>query len=687
MVDQGRIIEQGTHQTLIALNGLYTQLVNKQKIDMMEDEIQTSKADEDLVDDDMSSIHGQQHCRMMPILTNSTGISDKTFMSHKFVSEEKSVLIAQPPTGVSSWEILKEMKPEWKMLGLGTLGSILVGGVMPYYSYFFSLIIGILGTSTPEEIADAKPFESVNLVAFIVSLGSIFSFAGYMLGDYYFFASAHRFAHRLRVRLFESYLKQEIAFFDAEENNTGILIAKLTSNANSVGVMVSEVWGKIIAVIASGAIGIALACTFSWQITLIILGLAPFILLAAFSEMYLLRKYESKNKEALHQSSKLANEIIREVRTVVSLNKQTYFEQLYVDALDAPHSLVIRKSNVSSIGMALNRSSLMVTRAIVFVVGAVLIMHDKINFEQFFGSMTVLLICIETMSDKVMVGPIVVQGKTAASSIFNTLQRRPTIDMDLEGSEKTICGDVNLDQIQFAYPTRPERPVFKGKFQMSVSAGQSVALVGASGSGKSTVIGLLLRWYDAQKGSVQVDHTNVRNYSLKHLRQYMAVVSQEPILFDVSIEENIRFGSETEVNQQAIEDVCRAANIHRFIMGLPEGYATRVGDKGSQLSGGQRQRIAIARALIRNPKILLLDEATSALDSESEHLVQEALDHIIEKGGRTTITIAHRLSTITRSDLICVVDKGEVIEQGTHQQLMAQDGVYAKLVYEQSLEK
>jgi ATP-binding cassette subfamily B (MDR/TAP) protein 1 len=215
----------------------------------------------------------------------------------------------------------------------------------------------------------------------------------------------------------------------------------------------------------------------------------------------------------------------------------------------------------------------------------------------------------------------------------------------------------------------------------------TIALVGPSGCGKSTTIGMLQRWYDPASGTVRVDENNTKNFSLHNLRSHMALVGQEPVLFDMTIGENIRFGVDdpSKITQEDVEAATKAANIHKFIISLPLGYDTRVGDKGSQLSGGQKQRIAIARALIRKPKILLLDEATSALDSESEKLVQQAIDNILEEGGRTTITIAHRLSTIQNADLICVVKNGRVIEQGTHWELLKLNGTYSELVYQQSL--
>jgi ABC-type multidrug transport system fused ATPase/permease subunit len=259
----------------------------------------------------------------------------------------------------------------------------------------------------------------------------------------------------------------------------------------------------------------------------------------------------------------------------------------------------------------------------------------------------------------------------------------------MEGIEPDeMDGSINFNEIAFRYPARPDIPIFDGEFNLKGKAGQTIALVGPSGCGKSTTIGMLQRWYDPLKGTVRLDNHQVKSFSLHNLRSHMALVGQEPVLFDVSIGENIRFGMDDSksVTDQDVQEACKAANIHKFITSLPEGYNTRVGDKGSQLSGGQKQRIAIARALIRKPKVLLLDEATSALDSESEKLVQKALDDIIEEGGRTTITIAHRLSTITNADLICVIKGGRVIEQGNHWDLLKLNGVYKELVQQQSLE-
>ena len=281
--------------------------------------------------------------------------------------------------------------------------------------------------------------------------------------------------------------------------------------------------------------------------------------------------------------------------------------------------------------------------------------------------------------------PKYVKGKQSAINIFELLDKKTTIDADKDGIEvQSLEGFASLEKVEFAYPSRPDFKLLNG-VDLKVLPSQTVALVGPSGCGKSTIIALLERWYEAAQGRVIVDHHNIKDMQLNNLRTNMALVGQEPVLFDVSIGENIRYGipDGQTVDQEQVVAAAKASNIHDFVMSLPQAYDTRVGDKGSQLSGGQKQRIAIARALIRNPKILLLDEATSALDSESEKLVQKALDNA--RAGRTTIVIAHRLSTIQDSDLILVVKDGVIAESGRHNELVTLGGVYANLCAKQNL--
>jgi len=276
--------------------------------------------------------------------------------------------------------------------------------------------------------------------------------------------------------------------------------------------------------------------------------------------------------------------------------------------------------------------------------------------------------------------PDAAKAGAAASGIFELIDRKSAIDpTDESGQKPGITGNIELRNVHFAYPARPDVPIFKG-LDLKVPAGTILALVGDSGGGKTTVISLLERFYDPSQGNILVDGTDIKTVNLKYWRSQIGLVGQEPSLFSTTIAKNIAYGRE-DATMEEIEAAAKQANAHDFIIALPDGYNTLLGEKYTQLSGGQKQRVAIARAIIRNPKILLLDEATSALDSQSEKLVQEALERLMK--GRTTIVIAHRLSTIKDAHCIAVMKGGKVVEQGTHSELLQSSGVYGNLVKRQ----
>ena len=273
-----------------------------------------------------------------------------------------------------------------------------------------------------------------------------------------------------------------------------------------------------------------------------------------------------------------------------------------------------------------------------------------------------------------------VEAKDAAGAVFKVLDRESKINSQSDSGQKpsSCTGRIELKDVHFTYPARPDHKVCNG-YNLTVEAGKTVALCGASGSGKSTAIQLIERFYDPSSGSVLLDGVDLRELNVRWLREQIGLVSQEPVLFSGTIAENIGMGKPGSTREE-VEAAAKMANAHAFISKFPDGYNTNVGEKGGQLSGGQKQRVAIARAMIKNPAVLLLDEATSALDTESERVVQAALDDLLTRHKRTTLVIAHRLSTIRNADKICVVEAGRIVEQGTHDELMAMEGLYSKYV-------
>lgn len=315
---------------------------------------------------------------------------------------------------------------------------------------------------------------------------------------------------------------------------------------------------------------------------MIILCLAPFLVIATGSQSRVQKGFEDNTKKANAQCGEVAGEAIKEIRTVAGLNKQDYFEEKYYRATEYPHKLSMKKALLASLGYSMFRGFNMYTNAVAFYAGSRLIQDGWIDLEQMFTAMMAIMITATNVGRGSTFTATYQKAKFSALATFEVLERKPLIDPDLEGIEpEKINGDISYKDITFAYPARPDIPVFRGEFNLECKANQSVALVGPSGCGKSTTIGMLERWYDPEGGSVRLDEHGVSNFTLSNLRKHLAWVGQEPVLFDVSIGENIRYGlaDEQNVTQEQIEEACRAANIHDFIMSLPDKYNTRAGDK------------------------------------------------------------------------------------------------------------
>ncbi|XP_048881343.1 ATP-dependent translocase ABCB1 isoform X28 [Brienomyrus brachyistius] len=654
----GVVTEQGTHSQLMALKGVYYSLVMQQNSGKTEDRSESSE--DDSCDEDVEEESFEEDPVYAEILHNDveeqgtsqnvslrrTGSiqqrSSKKKKKKKFLKKhaDKENKEEEKLPEVPFKRILALNKPEWPYLLIGVLASLVGGAIYPCLAIVFAKIIG-----------------------------------GYMFGK-----SGELLTMRLRSQCFRAMMGQEIGWFDDSRNAVGVLTTKLATDASLVKGAAGSRLGLATNTICSLTIAIVVAFIFSWQITLLILVCVPFLSGANFIQMRAIGGHASKDQQALELSGKISTETVENFKTVVSLSREEVFFQKFKDSLSYPYKTALCRAPMYGLTYALAQATRFFVNAAIFRFGAWLIAHCYTQYENVFLVYSVIVFTAVNVGQSSSFAPDFAKAKASAQRILTLLDRKPEIDSYSEKGDMpgTCTGNIEFHDVHFMYPTRRNVNVLQG-LNVSVSSGQTLALVGGSGCGKSTSIQLLERFYDVASGHVSLDGHDIKSLNLAWLRSQLGLVSQEPILFDCSIAENIQYGDNSrDVSQTEIEEAAKSANIHTFIQSLPETYNTRVGDKGAQLSGGQKQRIAIARALVRHPKVLLLDEATSALDTESEKIVQQALDKA--RLGRTCVVIAHRLSTIQNADIIAVIQNGRVVEQGTHSQLMQREGAYYALV-------
>ncbi|PIO70844.1 ABC transporter, ATP-binding protein [Teladorsagia circumcincta] len=493
---------------------------------------------------------------------------------------------------------------------------------------------------------------------------------------------AERITHKLRQIYLKAILRQQISWFDAQQ--TGNLTARLTDDLERVREGLGDKLSLFIQMVSAFVAGFGVGFAYSWSMTLVMMAVAPFIVFSASWMSKIVATRTQVEQETYAVAGAIAEETFSSIRTVHALcghrRELTRFEA----ALEKGRKTGLVKYFYMGVGVGFGQMCTYVSYALAFWYGSTLIISDPTLdrgriFTVFFAVMSgssalgTCLPYLNTIS--------IAQG--AVRSVLKVINSRPKIDpYSLDGIVlNNMRGSIRLKNVHFSYPSRSTLPILRG-VSLQVAAGQKIALVGSSGCGKSTIVNLLLRFYDPTRGKVTIDDIDVCDLNVHKLREQIGVVSQEPVLFDGTLFENIRMGYENATMEE-VQEACRIANAADFIKRLPDGYGTRVGERGVQLSGGQKQRIAIARAIIKNPRILLLDEATSALDTEAESIVQEALEKA--QKGRTTVIVAHRLSTIRNVDQIFVFKNGEIVEQGTHAELINKRGAFFEMTQAQVL--
>ncbi|XP_055563315.1 ATP-binding cassette sub-family B member 5 isoform X3 [Falco cherrug] len=690
--EKGIVVEQGTHSELMLQKGVYYSLVMQQGCSNNVQDDGTSEDSEDtggeeyeenyrndLVEEltlqdsfEESVIPGRGSIRRRSSRYKSKRRSSKKKSSGK---KKKKELEEENLPVVPYSRILALNKPEWLYVLLGVIAAAVSGGVHPAFAVIFGKIIGAFQETDPE-----KRSKNTLVLSLMFLLLGVITLAAYIIQGFMFGKAGEMLTMRLRSLSFRALLQQEVGWYDDQKNAVGVLLTRLATDASQVKGATGSRLGLMTMTVSTLLTAIVIAFVYGWQLTLLILACIPFVIATNAASVSSVSGHAAKDQKALEEAGRISTESVENIRTVASLTREEAFYERYVASLNGPYRDSLKKAPLYGFTYGVAQCANYFINAAVFRFGAWLIARCLTNFENVFIVFSSIIFAAMNVGQSASLAPDYGKARVSAQRIFQLLDRKPLIDSYSEEGEKlsNFEGNIEFRNIHFVYPTRPEVQVLQG-LNMKVNKGQTLALVGSSGCGKSTSIQLLERFYDPVEGQVLADGFDTRSLHLQWLRSRLGLVSQEPILFDCSIAENIRYGDNSRaVSQEEIEEAAKAANIHTFIEKLPEKYNTRVGEKGTQLSGGQKQRIAIARALVRNPAVLLLDEATSALDTESEKIVQKALDNA--RQGRTCIVIAHRLTTVRTADIIAVIQNGRVVEQGTHSQLLAKEGHYYALV-------
>ncbi|XP_020581200.1 putative multidrug resistance protein isoform X2 [Phalaenopsis equestris] len=551
------------------------------------------------------------------------------------------------------------------LMGLGFIGSVGDGLTLPISIVVFYKMVNALGAGPSSPDFEHGVNQSSLQFVYVAAGGFLFAF----LEGYCWTRTGERQARRMRGRYLKAVLRQEVGYFDLKKDgSTAEVVNCVSTDSFVIQDVLSEKVPNFIMNTATFVSSYIAAFLLQWRLTLIAF---PTVLLLIIPGLIYGRVLLTLSRQIHVQYNKaglIAEQAISSVRTVYSCVTEPTTISSFSSALNSSVRLGIRQALAKGLAFGSNGVTFSIWALMAWYGGRLVILHDVKGGSIFAAGSSVInggLALGLGLSNVKYLG----EGIAAAERIKEVMDRKPAIDSESDEGEEVreVRGEVEFKKVRFWYPARPEVEVFRG-FSLRVEAGRTAALVGGSGSGKSTAVALLQRFYDPTGGGIVVDGVDIRRLKVKWLRGIMGMVSQEPLLFDMSIKENVLFGKE-EGSLEDVVEAAKKANAHGFIYQLPMGYDTQVGERGVQLSGGQKQRIAIARALIRQPKILLLDEATSALDSESERLVQEALD--VAAVGRTTIVIAHRLSTIRNAHSIAFVDAGEVVETGSHEELIA----------------
>jgi len=666
VLKDGVIIEQGTHGQLLEAKGhWYHQLTRGQAdegtFQQEPEPLDSAQAVQD-AEDHQPRASGGKHAT----ITSVSRLED---------SQKRPLWPKIPPTALSF------LKRNSLWLSAGLLFSILAGGCYPVQAVLLAKQIAVLSSPLASAADVAQLLRDANFWGLMYVVLAIASFATFLAQDGATTVFSERLGLLVRCRLLDSVLARRIGFFDQPENSSAALAIFISSESAHLAAF-NGVIGSILLSTMSLLIGVAVSCAIGWKLGLVCASTVPLSLVAAYFRVRSFQEQQSRFKKSYESSASLAVESLGAIRAVASLTREKTVVTRFASAVHKQRKEDLKHTLRASALMALGTSLSLFCMALGVWYGGQLIAAREYTMFQFFVCFQAIIFGAESANVVFSLAPEIGRAWHSGASVASFIGKESQCSIQVSDSSDSaagVSGILTFHNLTFFYPTRAGPPALRN-VSFTVDPGAYVALVGPSGGGKTTVMSLIERFYDPSEGSISLDGKDIRSYDIRSYRSQIGYVSQEPVLYQGTIRDNIMMGVDHDavVSKSMMEAACKGACLDDFIASLPEGIDTEVGGKGILLSGGQKQRIAIARVLLRDPKILLLDEATSSLDLESERIVGKVFGSLAR--GRTTIAIAHRLNTVKQANLILVMVEGSIVESGTHDDLMRLGQHYPRLV-------
>ncbi|XP_024526163.1 ABC transporter B family member 20 [Selaginella moellendorffii] len=595
----------------------------------------------------------------------------------QLVELESTSIIPETPGNnekPSYWRLIQLSGPEWCYAFVGSIGAAFFGSFNPLMALFV-----VQTAQYYYHAQDHRSKREINKWCLLVTgMGLATVFVNF-LQHFYFGIMGEKMTERVRRLMFSAILRNEIGWFDQDDNSTEALSIQLANDATFVRAAFSNRLSIIIQDTAAVVVTVLLTTLLQWRLGTVAIATIPLLIVSAIFQKMWVMGFSGNIREWHTKASVVIEDAVRNICTIASFSAGDKVVQLYKNQLARLQARSFIRGQVTGIAFGISQFLLFASNAFVLWYGTEILKRHDGRLTEVLKAFTVFSFATFALVEPFCLAPYILKRRESLRPVFQIIDRKPTIESDDGDGLKlpNIFGTIEFRGVEFRYPTRPDA-VILNDFNLKATGGQTVAVVGLSGSGKSTVISLIERFYDPVAGSVTLDGKDLKAFNLRWLRSNMGLVQQEPVLFSTTIRENIIY-AKRNATEAEMKEAARIANAHQFISGLPHGYDTHIGMRGVELTAGQKQRIAIARVVLKNAPILLLDEASSAVESESSRVVQEALDTLI-LGNKTTIVIAHRIAMLKRVDKVAVLHDGRIVEEGAHNVLMERGGLYSRFI-------